>query len=73
MLTRLRSVRSFDNRVSETIQFYSPLTLIVGFNGSGKTVCFKDPGPTQIAPNSANAADHHRMSQVCYDGRVTTQ
>ncbi|KAK8192457.1 DNA repair protein Rad50 [Phyllosticta paracitricarpa] len=31
------SVRSFDNRVSETIQFYSPLTLIVGFNGSGKT------------------------------------
>ncbi|KAK7531176.1 DNA repair protein Rad50 [Phyllosticta citricarpa] len=30
-------VRSFDNRVSETIQFYSPLTLIVGFNGSGKT------------------------------------
>ncbi|KAI5208886.1 hypothetical protein E4T38_02669 [Aureobasidium subglaciale] len=31
-------VRSFDNGRSETIQFYAPLTLIVGHNGSGKTV-----------------------------------
>lgn len=31
-------IRSFDNTRSETIQFYSPLTLIVGMNGSGKTV-----------------------------------
>lgn len=33
------SVRSFDNRASETLQFHTPLTLIVGHNGSGKTVC----------------------------------
>lgn len=32
------SVRSFDNTRSETIQFHTPLTLIVGYNGSGKTV-----------------------------------
>ena len=34
----LCSVRSFDNMRSETIQFSTPLTLIVGYNGSGKTV-----------------------------------
>ena len=31
-------VRSFDNTRAETIQFHTPLTLIVGYNGSGKTV-----------------------------------
>ena len=31
-------VRSFDNTRRETIQFHTPLTLIVGYNGSGKTV-----------------------------------
>ncbi|KAI6866241.1 hypothetical protein KC318_g19790, partial [Hortaea werneckii] len=30
-------VRSFDNKHGETIKFFSPLTLIVGSNGSGKT------------------------------------
>lgn len=34
----LPSVRSFDNTRGETIQFHTPLTLIVGYNGSGKTV-----------------------------------
>ena len=37
LLTRFR-VRSFDNGRQETIQFHTPLTLIVGYNGSGKTV-----------------------------------
>ena len=32
-------VRSFDPQTAETIQFHTPLTLIVGSNGSGKTVC----------------------------------
>lgn len=31
-------IRSFDNARPETIQFHTPLTLIVGSNGSGKTV-----------------------------------
>lgn len=34
----LQSIRSFDNQKAETIEFYTPLTLIVGYNGSGKTV-----------------------------------
>ena len=31
-------VRSFDNTRAETVQFHTPLTLIAGSNGSGKTV-----------------------------------
>ena len=34
----IRGVRSFDPHKEETVQFYTPLTLIVGHNGSGKTV-----------------------------------
>ncbi|KAL8820308.1 MAG: hypothetical protein Q9223_001446 [Gallowayella weberi] len=35
----IRGIRSFDNAQPEIIQFSTPLTLIVGYNGSGKTVC----------------------------------
>lgn len=34
----IRGVRSFDEKRINAIQFFSPLTLIVGTNGSGKTV-----------------------------------
>ncbi|KAI9285000.1 hypothetical protein BC943DRAFT_324294 [Umbelopsis sp. AD052] len=34
----IRGIRSFDPENPNVIQFYSPLTLIVGANGSGKTV-----------------------------------
>ena len=34
----VRGVRSFGPVNSETISFNTPLTLIVGYNGSGKTV-----------------------------------
>ncbi|KNZ54700.1 hypothetical protein VP01_287g3 [Puccinia sorghi] len=34
----IRGIRSFDNQSMAVIQFYSPLTVIVGHNGSGKTV-----------------------------------
>jgi chromosome segregation ATPase len=34
----IRGIRSFDPESPNVIQFYSPLTLIVGANGSGKTV-----------------------------------
>jgi DNA repair protein RAD50 len=33
----IQGIRSFDTRTSETIRFETPLTLIVGVNGSGKT------------------------------------
>lgn len=55
-------VRSFDNTRSETIQFYSPLTLVVGFNGSGKTTiieCLKYATTGILPPNSKGGAFIH--------------
>lgn len=55
-------VRSFDNGRGETIQFYSPLTLVVGFNGSGKTTiieCLKYAATGLLPPNSKGGAFIH--------------
>lgn len=49
-------VRSFDNTRSETIQFHTPLTLIVGYNGSGKTVSLDG------IDNRRAEADRYRQS-----------
>ena len=48
-------VRSFDQARSETIKFETPLTLIVGTNGSGKTTiieCLKYATTGDLPPNS---------------------
>jgi DNA repair protein RAD50 len=34
----IRGIRSFDDKAASVIEFYSPVTVIVGHNGSGKTV-----------------------------------
>jgi hypothetical protein len=34
----IRGIRSFDDKQASVIEFYSPVTVIVGHNGSGKTV-----------------------------------
>lgn len=34
----IRGIRSFDHEKMAVMQFYTPLTVIVGHNGSGKTV-----------------------------------
>lgn len=34
----IRGIRSFDDKQISVIEFYSPVTVIVGHNGSGKTV-----------------------------------
>lgn len=52
-------VRSFDNTRQETIQFHTPLTLIVGYNGSGKTTiieCLKYATTGDLPPNSKGGA-----------------
>lgn len=36
----IRGIRSFDDKQASVIEFYSPVTVIVGHNGSGKTVSF---------------------------------
>jgi DNA repair protein RAD50 len=46
----IRGIRSFDPQEEIKIEFFQPLTLIQGHNGSGKTV-------------TINNLDHHRMSQ----------
>lgn len=38
LLARLCCSRSFDHTELSVMQFYTPLTVIVGHNGSGKTV-----------------------------------
>ncbi|MCJ1400033.1 DNA repair protein rad50 [Xylographa trunciseda] len=55
-------VRSFDNAHPEAIQFNTPLTLIVGYNGSGKTTiieCLKYATTGELPPNSKGGAFVH--------------
>ena len=55
-------VRSFDNTKGESIRFQTPLTLIVGPNGSGKTTiieCLKYAATGELPPNSRGGAFIH--------------
>lgn len=38
----IQGIRSFSPQNRNIIEFYKPLTLIVGHNGAGKTVCIRD-------------------------------
>lgn len=61
-LLSIQGIRSFDNQRGETIQFYSPLTLINGLNGSGKTTIIeslKYITTGQTPPNSKGGAFIH--------------
>jgi DNA repair protein RAD50 len=53
-------VRSFDSRESETIEFGKPLTLIVGPNGTGKTV--RIISLFVIVQHEANNNNNNRLS-----------
>jgi DNA repair protein RAD50 len=52
----IQGIRSFGPEKGETIVFTTPLTLIVGWNGSGKTVC---ASPTHPAATTHTCTDHH--------------
>ncbi|EGC41331.1 DNA repair protein RAD50 [Histoplasma capsulatum var. duboisii H88] len=68
-------VRSFDNSRSETIQFHTPLTLIVGYNGSGKTTiieCLKYATTGDLPPNSKGGAFIHDP-KLCGEKEVLAQ
>ncbi|KAJ5769904.1 uncharacterized protein N7511_001955 [Penicillium nucicola] len=74
-LTRFQVVRSFDNTRSETIQFHTPLTLIVGYNGSGKTTiieCLKYATTGDLPPNSKGGAFIHDP-KLCGEKEVLAQ
>ncbi|CCH58365.1 hypothetical protein TBLA_0A05720 [Henningerozyma blattae CBS 6284] len=58
----IQGVRSFDSNERETIEFGSPLTLIVGSNGTGKTTvieCLKYATTGDFPPNSKGGAFVH--------------
>ncbi|KAI9830009.1 MAG: DNA repair protein rad50 [Phylliscum demangeonii] len=68
-------VRSFDNTRSETIQLHTPLTLIVGHNGSGKTTiieCLKYATTGELPPNSKGGAFIHDP-KLCGEKEVLAQ
>ncbi|KAJ5138395.1 Recombination/repair protein Rad50 [Penicillium bovifimosum] len=75
MLMVLQVIRSFDNTRSETIQFHTPLTLIVGYNGSGKTTiieCLKYATTGDLPPNSKGGAFIHDP-KLCGEKEVLAQ
>lgn len=55
----VQGIRSFRPLIREQITFNTPLTLIVGYNGSGKTTiieCLKYATTGELPPNSKNGA-----------------
>lgn len=65
----ISGVRSFSPAVREAIQFNTPLTLIVGYNGSGKTTiieCLKYATTGELPPNSKGGAFIHDPKVRCY-------
>ncbi|KAF4635009.1 hypothetical protein G7Y89_g3087 [Cudoniella acicularis] len=72
---KITGIRSFDNTQSQTIQFFAPLTLIVGYNGSGKTTiieCLKYATIGQLPPNSKGGAFVHDP-KLCGEKEVMAQ
>ncbi|KAI5305042.1 ssDNA endodeoxyribonuclease, partial [Ascosphaera pollenicola] len=68
-------IRSFDNTRSETIRFQTPLTLIVGQNGSGKTTIIetlKYATTGELPPNSKGGAFIHDP-KICREREVLAQ
>ncbi|KAG8832048.1 DNA repair protein rad50 [Serendipita sp. 399] len=58
----IRGIRSFDDKRVEVIQFFSPVTVIVGQNGSGKTTiieCLKYATTGEQPPNTRGGAFIH--------------
>eukprot|EP01117_Protostelium_nocturnum_P015393 TRINITY_DN5966_c0_g1_i2.p1 TRINITY_DN5966_c0_g1~~TRINITY_DN5966_c0_g1_i2.p1 ORF type:complete len:776 (-),score=318.58 TRINITY_DN5966_c0_g1_i2:1713-3998(-) len=51
----IQGIRSFDQQKGQVIEFYKPLTIIVGQNGAGKTTiieCLKYACTGEVPPNS---------------------
>lgn len=58
----IQGIRSFGPSTAETIEFFTPLTIIVGHNGAGKTTvieCLKYASCGELPPNSKGAAFIH--------------
>jgi len=58
----IRGIRSFDDKQVSVIEFFSPVTVIVGHNGSGKTTiieCLKYATTGDQPPNTRGGAFIH--------------
>ncbi|KAI9892752.1 MAG: DNA repair protein rad50 [Vezdaea aestivalis] len=69
-------IRSFDNTHQETISFQTPLTLIVGHNGSGKTTiieCLRYATTGDLPPNSGKNGAFIHDPKLCGEKEVMAQ
>lgn len=72
----IQGVRSFDHQSAMNIKFNTPLTLIVGSNGSGKTTiieCLKYATSGVLPPNSAKGASFVHDPALTGDKEVNAQ
>ncbi|GAW16155.1 hypothetical protein ANO14919_055780 [Xylariales sp. No.14919] len=71
----ISGVRSFSHIERQNIAFFTPLTLIVGYNGSGKTTiieCLKYATTGELPPNSKGGAFIHDP-KLCSANEVLAQ
>lgn len=72
----IMGVRSFDNQEAQVIQFFHPLTLIVGFNGAGKTTiieCLRYATTGELPPNSGTNGAWIHDPKLCGEREVMAQ
>jgi DNA repair protein RAD50 len=72
---QIQGVRSFGPLTRASIAFSTPLTLIVGYNGSGKTTiieCLKYATTGELPPNSKGGAFIHDP-KLCGEKEVLAQ
>ncbi|KAJ2982111.1 hypothetical protein NUW58_g6513 [Xylaria curta] len=71
----ISGIRSFSHLERQNIGFFTPLTLIVGYNGSGKTTiieCLKYATTGDLPPNSKGGAFIHEP-KLCGEREVLAQ
>jgi DNA repair protein RAD50 len=71
----ITGIRSFSHLERQNITFFTPLTLIVGYNGSGKTTiieCLKYATTGELPPNSKGGAFIHDP-KLCGEREVFAQ
>ena len=67
---QIRGIRSFSPNAVQNIEFYKPLTLIVGKNGSGKTTIIE----TLKMATTGNLPPHCRNGQaLIHDPKIVGQ
>ncbi|ORY30598.1 hypothetical protein BCR39DRAFT_529095 [Naematelia encephala] len=72
----IRGIRSFDDKHVQVIEFYSPLTVIVGHNGSGKTTIIetlKYATTGDFPPNTRNGAFFVHDPKIASEKEVKAQ